>query len=61
MNDIEKIIGEKFRDFTLEFMERICKQILQNSNEGYRYWLKDDQVMRITKEILDEIKGDEEC
>lgn len=54
MNEIEKIIGEKFRDFTLEFMERICVQILKNKTEGHRYWLKDDQVMRIAKEILDE-------
>lgn len=60
MNDIEKIIGEKFRDFTLEFMERICKQILQNRNEGHWYWLRDDQVKDITKDTLEKIKGDEE-
>lgn len=58
MNEIEKIIGEKFRDFTLEFMERICKQILENTTKGERYWLKDDQVMRIAKEILDEDNKD---
>lgn len=56
--NIKKIIGEKFRDFTLEFMERICKQILQNCAKGKGYWLKDDQVMRIAKEILDEDNKD---